>query len=40
VLQQLDVNYDVYGMSGKDIVDLLPSEFDGWANRGQTALPI
>jgi hypothetical protein len=40
VLQQLDVNYDIYGMSGKDIVDLLPSEFDGWANRGQTKLPL
>lgn len=40
VLQQLDVNYDVYGMSGKDIVGLLPNEFDAWANRGQTALPL
>jgi len=40
VLQQLDVNYDVYGMSGKDIVGLLPNEFDEWANRGQTALPL
>jgi hypothetical protein len=40
VLQQLDVNYDIYGMSGKDMIDLLPGEFDAWANRGQTALPL
>ena len=40
VLQQLDVNYDVYGMSGKDIVSLLPSEFDIWLNRGQTRLSL
>ena len=38
VLQQLDVNYDVYGMSGKDIVSLLPGEFDIWLKRGQTTL--
>ena len=40
VLQQLDVNYDVYGMSGKDIVALLPEEFDAWLNRGQTRLSL
>ena len=40
VLQQLDVNYDVYGMSGKDIVSLLPSEFDVWLKRGQATLPL
>lgn len=40
VLQQLDVNYDVYGMSGKDIVSLLPGEFDVWLNRGQTTLRL
>lgn len=40
VLQQLDVNYDIYGMSGKDMIDLLPSEFDEWANRGQTVLSL
>jgi hypothetical protein len=33
VLQQLDVTYDIYGMSGREIVDLLPPEFDAW--RGQ-----
>jgi hypothetical protein len=36
VLQQLDVTYDVYGMSGEAILDLLPPEFDAW--RGQSAL--
>lgn len=40
VLQQLDVNYDVYGMSGRDIIALLPAEFDMWANRGQTRLSL
>lgn len=30
VLQQLDLTYDIYGMSGKAIVDLLPPEFDAW----------
>jgi hypothetical protein len=33
VLQQLDVTYDVYGMSGQGILDLLPPEFASW--RGQ-----
>ncbi len=36
VLQQLDVNYDIYGMSGKDIVTLLPSEFDAWRKQKRT----
>jgi hypothetical protein len=36
VLQQLDVTYDVYGMSGQAILDLLPAEFDAW--RGEVAL--
>jgi hypothetical protein len=30
VLQQLDVTYDIYGMSGAGIVELLPPEFDAW----------
>jgi len=33
VLQQLDVTYDIYGMSGKEILDLLPPEFDVWRGR-------
>ena len=40
VLQQLDVNYDIYGISGKDICSLLPAEFDSWLNRGQTTLSL
>jgi hypothetical protein len=36
VLQQLDVTYDIYGMSGREILDLLPPEFDAW--RGQVGL--
>jgi hypothetical protein len=30
VLQQLDVTYDIYGISGKEILNLLPPEFDVW----------
>lgn len=30
VLQQLDLTYDVYGMSGQDIARILPDEFDPW----------
>jgi hypothetical protein len=30
VLQQLDVTYDIYGLSGRQIVGLLPPEFDVW----------
>lgn len=30
VLQQLDVTYDIYGMSDKQILELLPREFDAW----------
>lgn len=33
VIQQLDVNYDLYGMSAEAIVGLLPSEFDVWKQR-------
>ncbi len=33
VLQQLEVNYDIYGMSGGDILSLLPSEFDQWSKQ-------
>lgn len=38
VLQQLDVTYDVYGMSGEDIVGLLPREFDIWRGERGSAL--
>lgn len=30
VLQQLDFNYDLYGMTAREIIALLPSEFDEW----------
>ena len=38
VLQQLDLTYDIYGMSGKTIVDLLPPEFDAWRGPRPTLL--
>ncbi len=38
MLQQLDVTYDLYGMSGKEILDLLPAEFDSW-REGSSLLP-
>lgn len=30
VLQQLDLTHDVYGMSGAEIVRILPAEFERW----------
>ena len=30
VVQQLEVNFDLYAMSPEQILDLLPSEFDRW----------
>lgn len=30
VVQQLDFNYDLHGMSAAEILQLLPPEFDGW----------
>lgn len=38
VLQQLDVTYDVYGMSGDEILELLPPEFDEWRGTGDSPL--
>ncbi|MEA2165446.1 MAG: hypothetical protein QOK37_3573 [Thermoanaerobaculia bacterium] len=32
VIQQLDLNYDLYGMSAPEIEALLPMEFDAWRN--------
>ena len=37
VLQQLDFNYDLYGMSAREILDLLPPEFDAWRPAATTA---
>lgn len=33
VLQQLDLNFDIYGMTGRQIVALLPAEFDEWREK-------
>lgn len=30
VIQQLDVNYDLYSMIGDEIIGILPAEFDKW----------
>jgi hypothetical protein len=30
VVQQLDLTYDLYSMSGEEVLTLLPSEFDEW----------
>ncbi len=30
VLQQLDLTFDIYGLSGQQILELLPREFDAW----------
>ncbi|HYM60086.1 MAG TPA: hypothetical protein VEZ11_04260 [Thermoanaerobaculia bacterium] len=30
VIQQLDLNYDLYGMTALEILALLPPEFDAW----------
>lgn len=34
VVQQLDFNYDLYGMRAEEILRLLPGEFDGWRPGG------
>lgn len=30
IIQQLDLNYDLYSMTGKEVVELLPAEFNTW----------
>ncbi|PIQ95618.1 MAG: hypothetical protein COV67_13910 [Nitrospinae bacterium CG11_big_fil_rev_8_21_14_0_20_56_8] len=30
VVQQLDLTYDLYSLEGRDIISLLPEEFDSW----------
>ena len=30
VIQQLDLNFDLYSMTGNEVLELLPSEFDRW----------
>jgi len=36
IIQQLDLNYDLYSMSGEKVLDLLPPEFNKW--KGQRPL--
>jgi len=38
VLQQLDVTYDIYGLAGTQILELLPEEFDFWKPHQSTTL--
>jgi len=38
VLQQLDLNYDLYGMDAHAILDLLPDEFDEWRKKRRFSL--
>lgn len=30
IIQQLDLNYDLYSMTGSEVLELLPGEFDRW----------
>ncbi len=42
VLQQLDLTYDIYGLRGEQILELLPGEFDAWrpgAHQSNLELP-
>jgi hypothetical protein len=39
VVQQLDFNYDLYGMRAEEILQLLPSEFDAWKPAPLLAAP-
>lgn len=38
VMQQLDLTYDIYGMSGAAILQLLPAEFDVWRRQSAVAM--
>lgn len=33
VIQQLDLTYDLHSMTGEQVLDLLPLEFDEWRNK-------
>lgn len=35
VIQQLDLNFDLYSMTGDEIISILPSEFDKWKGNKQ-----
>ena len=36
VIQQLDLTYDLYSMTGEEILELLPSEFESWRQSQKT----
>lgn len=38
VMQQLDLTYDIYGMSGAAILQLLPAEFDVWRRQSEVVV--
>lgn len=38
VLQQLDFNYDLHGMTAGEILELLPEEFDEWKPSGSQSI--
>jgi len=40
VLQQLDLTYDIYGLSGRQIIELLPDEFDEWKPAATLTLEV
>ncbi len=33
VIQQIDLNYDLYSMTGEEVLQLLPAEFNKWKNQ-------
>jgi hypothetical protein len=35
VIQQLDLNYDLYSMTGEEVLQLLPAEFNKWKGQKQ-----
>ena len=35
VIQQLDLNYDLYSMTGEEVLQLLPAEFSKWKGQRQ-----
>jgi hypothetical protein len=35
VIQQFELNFDLYSMSGEEVIQLLPSEFNKWKGQRQ-----
>ncbi len=40
IIQQLDLNYDLYSMTGDEVIDLLPPEFNRWKTPAGTPRKI